>query len=118
MLSQQKLTYINPEISTNQYGSESVTYMGTGTQKKWSPFESCGPKFVENIVQAISRDLLAEAMKRLTKAGHKIVGHVHDEIIIEAPETATVQEVCVEMQKTPGWLTGIDPKANGYECGY
>ncbi len=111
-------SYIKPRIEENQYGSESVTYMGQDTQKKWTRIESYGPKFVENIVQAISRDILADAMKRLTAAGHRIVGHVHDEVIVEAPPITTIQEICEIMQKTPGWLPGIDLRADGYECGY
>ena len=75
-----RLNYIKPRIEPNQYGGESITYMGQDSTKKWTRIESYGPKFVENIVQAISRDLLAEAMKRLTKSGYPIVGHVHDAI--------------------------------------
>ena len=113
-----RLSYIRPRIEENQYGGESVTYMGTDITKKWTRIESYGPKFVENIVQAVSRDLLAEAMKRLHTAGYKIVGHVHDEVIVEAPQAAAIEAVCAEMQKTPGWLPGICLRADGYECGY
>ena len=111
-----RLAHAKPRIEYNQYGSESVTYFGTDAAKKWTRIESYGPKFVENIVQAVSRDLLAEAMKRMRSC--KIVGHVHDEVIIEAPETTPVQEICAEMQKTPDWLPGICLRADGYECGY
>ena len=111
-----RLSYVKPRIEPNRYGGESITYMGTDFAKKWSRIESYGPKFVENIVQAISRDLLAEAMKRMRNC--KIVGHVHDEVIIEADQDTPVQEICAEMQKTPGWLPGILLRADGYECGY
>ena len=111
-----RISYVKPRIEPNQYGGESITYMGTDFAKKWTHIESYGPKFVENIVQAISRDLLAEAMKRMRSC--KIVGHVHDEVIIEADQDTPVQEICVEMQKTPDWLPGICLRADGYECGY
>ena len=111
-----RLSYVKPRIEPNQYGGESITYMGNDFAKKWTRIESYGPKFVENIVQAISRDILAEAMENLKN--YRIVGHVHDEVIIEAPETTPVQEICAEMQKTPGWLPKICLRADGYECGY
>ena len=114
--SNRRLSYIKPRIEPNQYGGDSVTYMGTDAAKKWTRIESYGPKFVENIVQAISRDLLAEAMLRLKNC--RIVGHVHDEVIIEADQSTPVREICAEMQKTPGWLPGICLRADGYECGY
>ena len=85
-----RLSYVKPRIGENRFGGESVTYMGIDAQKKWSRLESYGPKFVENIVQAVSRDILAYAMKTLHYC--QIVGHVHDELIIEAPE-AEAQEV-------------------------
>ena len=109
-----KLTYLKPRLQLNQYGSESVTYFGQDAQKHWSRIESYGPKFVENIVQAISRDILAAAMKRLQPC--RIVGHVHDEVIIEAPPEMTVQEVCNVMSQTPDWLPGINLRADGYLC--
>ncbi len=111
-----RLSYVKPRIEPNQYGGESITYMGNDFAKKWTRIESYGPKFVENIVQAISRDLLAEAMKRMRSC--KIVGHVHDEVIIETEQSTPVQEICAEMQKTPDWLPGICLRADGYECGY
>ena len=111
-----RLSYIKPSIEENQYGSESVTYMGQDAQRKWTRIESYGPKFVENIVQAISRDLLAEAMKRLNNHHYNIVGHVHDEVIIEAPPTTTVQAICEIMQKTPGWFRGSEPTVSPAGC--
>ena len=113
-----KLAYLRPWTEPSQYGGESITYMGTDMSKKWTRIESYGPKFVENIIQAICRDLLAEAMQRLTAKNHKIVGHVHDEVIIETEKDTTVEEICEEMQKSPPWLPGIELRADGYECGY
>ena len=111
-----ELTYARPRIDPNHFGGESVTYMGVDAQKKWSRLESYGPKFVENIVQAISRDILAYAMHSLN--GYSIVGHVHDEVIVECPPEATVEEITARMEKTPWWLPGIELKADGYECPY
>ncbi len=113
-----RLSYIKPRIEENQYGTQSVTYMGQDAAKKWTRIESYGPKFVENIVQAISRDILAAAMLRLTAQGHRIVGHVHDEVIIETEKDTTVEAICEEMQKSPPWLPDIELRADGYECGY
>ncbi|HFI0064887.1 TPA: DNA polymerase, partial [Streptococcus suis] len=86
-----KLSYIKPKIGENQFGGESVTYEGTGTAKRWERLESYGPKFVENIVQAISRDILAYSLKQLKE--FKIVGHVHDEVIIECRMEQKLDEV-------------------------
>ena len=80
-----RLVYVKPKMGLNRFGNESVTYEGVGEQKKWLRLESYGPKFVENIVQATARDILAEAMLRLNAAGYRIVMHVHDEVVIEAP---------------------------------
>lgn len=111
-----RLAYVKPRMGTNRFGGESVTYMGVDAQKKWSRIESYGPKFVENIVQAISRDLLAAAMKRLSR--YQIVGHVHDEVIIEAGPEADLQDICQVMGQAPEWLSGIDLRADGYECDF
>ena len=110
------LAYVKPRMGENRFGGESVTYMGVDAQKKWSRIESYGPKFVENIVQAISRDLLAAAMQRLR--GHRIVGHVHDEVIIEAGPEVDLTDVCRVMGQVPDWLPGIDLRADGYECDF
>jgi DNA polymerase len=98
-----QLSYVKPRIGENQFGGESVTYMGTGTNKKWERIESYGPKFVENIVQAIARDLLFYAMQTLSHCF--IVAHVHDEIIIEADKRLSVAAVCEQMARTPAWAT-------------
>ena len=100
----------------NQFGGESVTYMGIDATKKWSRIESYGPKFVENIVQAVSRDILAYAMQTLKHCF--IVGHVHDELIIECSENVSLKAVCEQMGRTPVWITGLHLRADGYECGF
>ncbi|MBL4937780.1 DNA polymerase [Clostridium sp. YIM B02515] len=111
------LSYIKPLIAGNKFGGESVTYEGVGGSKKWERIESYGPKFTENIVQAISRDILAEAMLRLSSCGFKIVMHVHDEVVIEAPNNiSSAEEICALMSETPAWAKGLILKAEGYEC--
>lgn len=110
------LAYVKPRLGVNRFGGESVTYMGVDTQKKWSRIESYGPKFVENIVQAVSRDILAYAMRTLSHCF--ICGHVHDELIIEARKDVSLQEVCDQMGRTPPWIPGLLLRADGYECGF
>ena len=107
-----KLTYIKPRIGENKFGGESVTYEGIGATKKWERLESYGPKFIENIVQAISRDLLMNAMKNLP--GFFICGHVHDELIIECTEDVSLEEVCKTMAHNPSWMPDILLRADGY----
>ena len=109
-----RLAYVKPRIGENQFGGESVTYMGIDANKKWSRIESYGPKFVENIVQAISRDILAYAMKTLSYCS--IVGHVHDELIIECSPEVSLDAICEQMGRTPPWLPGIELRADGYQC--
>ena len=109
-----KLAYIKPRIGENQFGGESVTYEGTGTAKRWERLESYGPKFVENIVQAISRDILAYSLKQLKE--FKIVGHVHDEVIIECQREQKLDEIASLMGIAPDWLSDINLRADGYEC--
>ena len=109
-----KLAYVKPRIGQNRFGGESVTYEGVGSTKKWQRIESYGPKFVENIVQAISRDILAEAMTRLRTC--LIVAHVHDEIIIEADRRMSVSAICAQMARTPTWAKGLLLDAEGYAC--
>lgn len=109
-----QLAYVKPKIGENQFGGESVTYEGTGTAKRWERLESYGPKFVENIVQAISRDILAYSLKQLKK--FKIVGHVHDEVIIECPMEQKLDEVASLMGIAPDWMSDINLRADGYEC--
>lgn len=107
-----KLSYIKPEIGENKFGGESVTYEGIGTTKKWERLESYGPKFVENIVQAISRDLLMNAIKNLP--GALICGHVHDELLIECKDDVSLDEVCKAMANNPNWFPGVLLRADGY----
>lgn len=107
------LTYIKPKIGENKFGGESVTYEGVGTAKKWKRIESYGPKFVENIVQAISRDILMHAIRTLSNCF--IVGHVHDELIIECSPDVSVDTICEQMGKTPDWIQGLILRADGYE---
>ena len=109
-----RLAYVKPQIGENRFGGESVTYMGIDATKHWSRIESYGPKFVENIVQAVSRDILAYAMKTLRYC--QIVGHVHDELIIECSPGVSLDAVCEQMGSTPSWLPGIELRADGYEC--
>lgn len=108
-----RLCYVKPKMGTNQFGSESVTYEGINTGK-WTRIESYGPKFVENIVQAISRDILAYAMRTL--AHTFIVGSVHDELIIECSPDVSVEAICEQMGRTPPWISGLLLRADGYEC--
>lgn len=112
-----RLAYVKPLIGENRFGGESVTYEGVGSTKKWERIESYGPKFVENIVQAISRDILAEAMLRLAAHGFEIVMHVHDEVVLEVPVgKSSIEEVCRIMSETPTWAKGLILNADGYEC--
>ena len=113
-----RLVYVKPKIGFNRYGNESVTFEGVGEQKKWLRLESYGPKFVENIVQATARDILAEAMLRLDTRGYKIVMHVHDEAVIEAPADASLEDICGVMGQTPAWAKGLLLRADGYVCDF
>ena len=109
-----RLAYVKPRIGMNQFGSESVTYEGVGGTKKWERLESYGPKFVENITQAIARDILMYSMKTLE--GYAITAHVHDELIIECPKETDLDYICKQMGKTPPWADGLVLRADGYEC--
>ena len=108
-----RLAYVKPRIGENRFGGESVTYMGIDAQKKWSRIESYGPKFVENIVQAVSRDILCYAMKTLRHCF--IVGHVHDELIIECSPNVDLNVICKQMGRSPDWMPDILLRADGYE---
>ena len=109
-----KLAYVKPRIGENQFGGESVTYMGVSGTKKWERLESYGPKFVENIVQGTARAILCYAMRTLRNCA--IVAHVHDEIIIEADRRMSLSAVCEQMGRTPSWAKGLKLRADGYEC--
>lgn len=108
-----RLAYVKPKIGENKFGGESVTYEGVGATKKWERIESYGPKFVENIVQAISRDILCYAMRTLSHCF--ICGHIHDELIIEASQGVNLQVICEQMGRVPPWLPGAVLRADGYE---
>lgn len=109
-----KLCYVRPRIGENRFGGEAVTYEGTGTNKRWERIESYGPKFVENIVQAISRDILCYAMRTLSHCF--IVGHVHDELIIECNPEVSMDVICKQMGRTPPWVEGLILNAAGFEA--
>ncbi len=111
-----RLCYVKPRIGENKFGGESVTYEGVGAAKKWERIESYGPKFVENIVQAVSRDILMYAMRNLSH--YHICGHVHDEVIIECDKDTSVSEICEQMGRTPPWIEGLLLCAEGYETNY
>ena len=111
-----RLSYVKPKMGVNKFGSESVVYEGVGGTKKWEQIESYGPKFVENIVQAISRDILAYAMRTLSHCF--ICGHVHDELIIECSEDVSLDAICEQMGRTPPWIPGLLLRADGYECDF
>ncbi|MGF7184742.1 DNA polymerase [Desulfitispora alkaliphila] len=113
------LVYVKPKLILNKFGREGLTYEGIGTTKKWERIETYGPKIVENIVQAASRDLLAEAMLRLDKAGFSIVAHVHDEVICEVENgKSSVEEICKIMSINPKWANGLPLDADGFECDF
>lgn len=110
------LCYVKPRIGENKFGGESVTYEGVGTTKKWERIESYGPKFVENIIQAISRDILMYAIRTLSHCF--ICGHVHDEVIIECKKEVSVDIICEQMGRTPPWIEGLLLRADGYETNF
>lgn len=107
-----QLAYVKPRIGENQFGGSAITYMGTNAAKQWARLESYGPKFVENIVQAISRDILCYAMQALRDCA--IVAHVHDEVILEADPGMSLEAVCERMGRTPPWAQGLLLRADGY----
>ena len=109
-----QLSYVKPRMGENRFGGEAVTYEGVGGTKKWERIESYGPKFVENIVQATSRDILMYAMRTLSHCF--ICGHVHDELIIECGKEVSVDVICKQMGRTPPWVSGLLLRADGYEC--
>lgn len=111
-----RLAYAEPRIGLNKFGSEAVTYMGLSHVKKWERLESYGPKFVENCIQGIARDLLFYAMQTLSDC--RIVAHIHDEVVIETPMNTSVEEICERMAQTPQWAGGLVLQADGYACKY
>lgn len=111
-----RLAYVKPRMGINKFGSESVTYEGVGSTKKWERLESYGPKFCENAIQAIARDILMYSMQTLCNC--IIVAHVHDELIIEADRRMSLSAVCEQMGRTPPWAQGLLLRADGYECDF
>ncbi|HOR77277.1 MAG TPA: DNA polymerase [Anaerolineaceae bacterium] len=111
-----RLSYVKPRIGTNQFGSDCVTYEGVGGTKKWERIESYGPKFVENIVQATSRDILSFAMQTLRHCS--IVMHIHDEVVIEADPRMSTEILCQQMSRTPPWAEGLLLVADGFDCSF
>ena len=114
-----KLYYINPQIDVNRWGSPSISYMGVDqTSKKWKPIETYGGKLVENCVQAIARDCLAEAIENLERNGFPIVFHVHDEVVIDVKRFAddeTMLEKVKSIMSTPiSWAKGLPLNADGW----
>ena len=112
--SKRRLAYPKAKIGTNRFGGESVVYEGIVVGNKWDKIESYGGKFVENIVQAIARDILAEAMMRLEKKGFNIVMHIHDEVVIES-DSSSVKEINEIMSFVPSWAPGLILDADGFE---
>lgn len=114
-----KLAYIKPRLQPNRFGRMAITYEGLNSANKWARGETYSGKLVENITQATARDLLAEAMWRMEQAGLSIVGHVHDEVILEVPEkSVTVDDVCEIMNKNPEWADGLPLSSAGYQGFY
>ena len=116
LLSGRLLAYVKPRIGENRFGGDSITYEGIGTGKKWERLETYSGKLVENIVQATARDLLFYSMQTLSQ--YFIVGHIHDEMIIECPKDTKLDEICQQMARTPDWAKGLLLRADGYECSF
>ena len=111
-----RLAYVKPRIEENRFGGESITYWGVGTSKRWERLETYSGKLVENIIQGIARDLLFYSMKTLSDCF--IVGHIHDEIIIECTKYTSLSDICEQMSVTPEWADGLLLRADGYECNF
>ena len=111
---------MKPGIGVNRFGGTAITYWGQGVARKWQKLETYGGKLVENIVQATARDLLAEAITRIESAGHRIVMHIHDEVVIDEPINSdiTVADICALMNELPEWAEGLPIDAAGYECDF
>jgi DNA polymerase len=116
------LAYVRPRMEDGKFGKPVITYEGMNqVTKKWTRIDTYGPKLVENVVQAASRDCLADSMVRLDKLGYKIIMHVHDEVIIEAPETDpdnVLNDICDVMGLPPKWAPDLPLRADGYHCDF
>ena len=110
------LAYVKPKVGTNKFGGQCITYEGVGATKKWERLDSYGPKFVENIVQATARDILCYAMQTLRHCS--IVMHIHDEVVIEAGPSMSLDAVCEQMGRTPPWANGLLLRADGYTTNF
>ena len=111
-----ELFYVKPRIGENRFGGESITYEGVGTGRRWERQETYGAKLVENIVQAISRDILCSALQTFNYSD--VVMHVHDEVVIEADPRMSVEVVCRQMSRTPEWASGLKLDADGFTCNF
>ena len=111
-----RLAYVKPKIGVNRFGGDCITYEGVGGTKKWERLDTYGPKLVENIVQATSRDILCYAMQTLRCSD--IVMHIHDELVIEADPHVSLNAVCEQMGRTPPWAEDLKLRADGYETDY
>lgn len=117
LLSRRRLAYVKPRLGENRFGGTSILYEDITTGRKWGILETYGGKLTENIIQAIARDLRTYSMHRVSQAEHRIVMHVHDEIVVENT-TATVDEICTLMATAPTWAGGLPLSADGYECSF
>lgn len=111
-----RLSYVKPKLDYNKFGAESVVYWALDMSKKWSRIESYDPKFVENITQAVAKDILMNSMINLKE--FNIVAHVHDELIIEVPEDTDLDYICSMMGKAPAWADGLVLRSDGYNTKY
>ena len=111
-----RLAYVKPRMGENRFGSECVTYEGTGVARKWERIESSPGKWVENITQAVARDILYHAMSTLRRCD--IVMHCHDEVVLEADRRMSIEAVCEQMSRTPSWAIGLPLRAEGFECDF
>ncbi len=114
--SERKLAYIRPKVEKNKFGNNIITFEGVDSTKKWSRLETYGAKLVENITQGIARDLLLNSMQTLKD--FDIVGHVHDEVIVECGRDTEVEHICRLMEQAPQWAEGLPLRADGYECDF
>lgn len=114
-----RLAYPSARIAPGRFERPVVKYRGLNTANQWGWIDSYGPKFVENIVQATSRDLLAHALRVIENAGHRVVMHVHDEVVVEEPlEGASVDQIVALMTDRPAWAEALPLDADGYSCTY
>lgn len=112
LLSGRCLSYVKPRLGINSFGTTSITYEGIGNDRKWSRLETFGGKLTENIIQATARDVLMNSIRTLQHC--RITAHVHDEIILEAPEETSLEEICMQMAKPPEWMPDILLRADGF----